>query len=227
MKNIRIIFILIIGIPSWIQSKLIRKKPLKYKYDKLRKWCRFVIGLLRYKIIVKGIENIPKDESVLFVSNHQDSFDPALIIAASPVPISFISKQQNKKLPLFGSWAITIENIHFDREKREDNIYMLREASRRLKQGDNILIFPEGTRSQSSKMNPFKQGSLTPAQLTKVKIVPVAIDNAYSFSSSKPKSKQMYVSFLSPISYEEYKENKNITEDIHALIEKEITTFEL
>lgn len=62
---------------------------------------------------------------------------------------------------------------------------MLREVTRRLKKGDNILIFPEGTRSKSSKVNEFKQGSTIPAQLSKDKIVPIAIDNSYSFSNSK------------------------------------------
>lgn len=54
-----------------------------------------------------------------------------------------------------------------------------------LKKGDNILIFPKGTRSKSSKVNEFKQGSTIPAQLSKDKIVPIAIDNSYSFSNSK------------------------------------------
>lgn len=225
MKNIKVLIILIIGIPSWIQSKLILKKPLAYRYKKLRKWCKFVIRLFRYQVIVRGSENIPNDEAVLFVSNHQDGFDPAIIISASPVPISFVSKKQNEKLPLFGSWAKTIENIHFNRDSREENIYMLREVTRRLKKGDNILIFPEGTRSKSSKVNEFKQGSTIPAQLSKVKIVPIAIDNSYSFSNSKSKNKVMYVSFLKPIDYELHSKNKQISEEIQALIEKEITTF--
>lgn len=120
MKNIKVLIILTIGIPSWIQSKLILKKTLAYRYKKLRKWCKFVIRLFRYQVIVRGSENIPNDEAVLFVSNHQDGFDPAIIISASPVPISFVSKKQNAKLPLFGSCTKTIENIHFNRiqEKR-------------------------------------------------------------------------------------------------------------
>lgn len=227
MKNIKILIILLLGLPSWIECVLIQKKDLKTRYHALRKWCRFVLWLFRYKLEVSGLENMDENEVYFIASNHQDSFDPAIIISASPYPISFISKKENEKLILFGKWAKAIENIHFDRESREDNIFMLRETMRRLKNRNNILIFPEGTRSKSSKMNEFKAGSLTPGSMAKVPILPIVIDNSYSFSQSKPKSRVMKVKFLKPIQYEEYKHFKKdeLTKHIENLIKKEISAL--
>lgn len=78
-------------------------------------------------------------------------------------------------MPIFGRWARNIGTIHFDRESREGNVHMLREAARELKQKKNLLVFPEGTRSKGDTMNEFKAGALLPAYLSKATIVPVAL----------------------------------------------------
>ena len=65
-------------------------------------------------------------------------------------------------MPIFGRWACNIGTIHFDRESREGNVHMLREAARELKQGKNLLVFPEGTRSMGDTMHDFKAGALLP-----------------------------------------------------------------
>lgn len=224
MRIIRLFIVLLIVIPAWINAITVRKYD-KYKiHESLRKWCKLIISILNYKLIVEGNEYLDVSEPIYFVSNHQGTFDPAIIICASEVPISFISKKQNEKLPLIGSWSKTIKNIHFDRDSREDNIHMLRDSARRLKAKDNILIFPEGTRSKSSKLNEFKVGSIQPAYLSKATIVPIVLNNSYAFDEKKPKSNIMKVKFLKPIKHDEYKKysQEEIVKLLYNLIKGEI-----
>ncbi|MDI9518157.1 MAG: lysophospholipid acyltransferase family protein [Bacillota bacterium] len=224
MRLIRLIITVIVAaIPSWINAITVRRFDKFKIHSILRKWSSLAIKMLNYKLEVEGSENL-NDEATYFVSNHQGTFDPAIIVAASTVPISFISKKQNEKLPLIGSWSKTIKNIHFDRDSAKDNIYMLREATRRLKAKDNVLIFAEGTRSKSDVVNEFKVGSIKPAYMAKVQIVPVVLSNSYAFDEKKPKSNKMKVNFLKPIKHEEYKHlsQEEICVHLRELIESKV-----
>ena len=225
MKLIRIFIAIFMLIPAWICAFVSRKYNKEKIHNNLSIWSRRVISVLGYKLIVEGVENLETKTNIYFVSNHQGTFDPAIILGASNVPISFISKKQNEKLPLIGSWSKTIKNIHFDRDSREDNIRMLRESARRLKAKDNLLIFPEGTRSKNDIENEFKVGSIQPAYLGKSTIIPIVLNNSYAFDQRKPKSNKIKIKFLKPIVYEDYKKysQKEISQILHDLIEKEIT----
>lgn len=209
---------------AWISALLVRRKPVEVRYFKLQKWSRFIIRYLGYKLEVQGVENIPMDQSVLFVSNHQGTVDPAIVVATCPKPMAFISKKKNEKLPVFGSWAISIGVIHFDHETREGNVFMLRETARELKAGKSLLIFPEGTRSRGDAMNAFKAGALQPAYLAKVAIVPVTLNYAYCIDDRKSKHKNLRITYGKPISYETFKSYKydEMADMIYKEIEKEI-----
>ncbi len=216
----RIFKVAILLIPAWISAITSRKYDANKRYLICQKWCKRTLKALDYQLEVEGIENIVDDEVIYFVSNHQGTMDPAIIIAACPVALSFISKIENEKLPLFGSWAKTLNNIHFDRSSREGNIHMLRESARRLKNKQNLLIFPEGTRSKSDNVNEFKVGSTQPASLAKASILPMTLNNAYAFDQKKPKSRVFKVSFGKPIKYEEYK--KYSQEDLASFLQNTV-----
>ncbi|MDL2276196.1 MULTISPECIES: lysophospholipid acyltransferase family protein [unclassified Breznakia] len=201
---------------------------MEKRYKKLQWWSTFIIKYLGYKLEVEGVENIPLDEPILFVSNHQGTLDPALVIATCPKPMAFISKKKNEKLPVFGSWAITIGVIHFDHDTRGGNVYMLREAARELKAGKRLLIFPEGTRSRGDHMNPFKTGALQPAYLAKATLVPVTLNNAYCIDDKKDKNKNLKITYGKPIRHEEYKQYKydEMSDIVYKEIEKNIIYHE-
>ena len=209
---------------AWIDALRCRKQPFERKYQKLQSWSNRVIKQLGYELIVAGQENIPLDSAVFFVSNHQGTLDPALIVASCPIPMTFISKTENIKLPVFGSWIKTIEVILFDREERASNIYMLREAARNLKAGRSLLIFPEGTRSKGTKMNEFKVGATQPAYLAKSIIVPITLNNAFCIDGGQDRSNKLGITYGNPLSYEEYKNynQEEISLYLHQIIESNI-----
>lgn len=214
---------------SWLSSILFQNKPLKKRQQRAEKWAKDLLKAVGYNLTVTGVENIPTDETIYFVSNHQGTLDPVLVLASCPVHVAFISKKENEKMPIFGRWARNIGTIHFDRNSREGNVHMLREAARSLKAGQNLLIFPEGTRSKGDKMNPFKEGSLLPAYLSKATIVPVTLQNAYILDRKDDTSRQLGITYGKPIRFAEYgkRDKGEFSNELHDIIQSRIDTSPL
>lgn len=196
-----------------------RNKSLEEAYFKLQQLSIKVIEKMGFNVKAFGVENIPDKGPVLFLSNHQGTIDPAIVVATCKLPVSFISKKENEKLPILGRWARNIQSIHFDRTTREGNIYMIRNAIKYIKEGKNILVFPEGTRSKSDKMNEFKQGSLQLAYLTKADIIPVTLNNAYCLDV-RGSDKTISIHYGKVIRYSEYKDYSY--DKLNELVYKEI-----
>jgi 1-acyl-sn-glycerol-3-phosphate acyltransferase len=95
--------------------------------------------------------------------------------------------------------------IAFDRADFNENVAMLRSAARKLQEGRSILIFPEGTRSKTDQILPFKVGALLPATLAKVPIVPVALINANHLNEKRKTITEIVVSIGEPIHPAQYK----------------------
>ena len=128
---------------SWLSSLIQQNKPLPQRQQRAEQWAKSLLKTLGYPLTVKGVENIPLDETIYFVSNHQGTLDPVLVLASCPVHVAFISKKENEKMPIFGRWARNIGTIHFDRNSREGNVHMLRESSRQLNSGHNQPTLPK------------------------------------------------------------------------------------
>lgn len=190
---------------AWICSIIIRKKTRKERYDILAKWATRLMKAFKVSIQVHQEVSLPKDASILFVGNHQSEFDMLIQMSAINVPFTFISKVENEKTPFVGSWSKTLEVLFFDREDRTSGIHMLREASRRLKDMQNLLIYPEGTRSKGNQMHEMQAGSLQPAFMAKAYIVPVVLENSYRYVDIFKHKGTFHIHIQRPIPFEEYK----------------------
>lgn len=189
---------------AWIISRRSSMDEWEKNYRVLQRYSCKAIKAFGFELHVQGAEELPTQGPLFFVSNHQGTLDPAPIVASCPIPLAFISKKENESIPLLGRWAQLIGTIHFDRETREGNVHMLRESARRLKQGKNLLIFPEGTRSKGDEMHAFKMGSLQPAYMGKAAIVPVTLKHCYALDEKKSHIRSISVIYGKPIPYEEY-----------------------
>ncbi len=172
----------IISIPQYAYVNMLgRKDPVK-KIEASQKIVSGYLGgilkLLNIKLIATGMENVPKDEAVLFVSNHRGFFDIVAAYVTLPVRTGFVSKKEVKKIPCLGVWMKYLKCLFLDRGNRKSNVKLVLDAVENLKTGQSMFIMPEGTRSKTPDMQPFKKGSFRIAERAGVKVVPVGILNA-------------------------------------------------
>ncbi len=197
-------------------------------FFKLQGWAKKILDSMNVERYVIGKENILNQEGSLFVINHQGSADAFVLVDASPVPMTAVSKIEGKKIPVLSNWYDAIDVIFFDRNNMRDSMRMMKDTAEYLRKGRNVAIFPEGTRSGSQKMGEFKGGSLKPAYNAKAPIVPIALVNSYQILDSAEKMLPVYVHFLKPIPYEEYKDlsTNELSDIIVGKIQAVLDSFE-
>lgn len=155
------------------------KEKDEYVYKQVSKWIAGNVKRTGAKVNVYGLENIPEDEAVVFMSNHQGAFDIAVFLSCIPKPKGFIAKIEMKNKPLLSTWMKHIYCVFMDRKSLKASASAILEGVNLLKQGKSLVIFPEGTRSKSDQIGEFKPGSMKLAIKAKVPIVPVTIDGSY------------------------------------------------
>lgn len=142
-------------------------------------WARNQIWATGGKVTITGMENIPEHNSVCYVSNHQGVFDIPLIMGYISKTVGFIAKKELRYIPILGTWMKEAGCIFINRSSFRESIGVIKQGVENIKQGYPMVIFPEGTRSKSNKMSPFKSGSLKLAIRSKASIVPITIDGSY------------------------------------------------
>ncbi|WP_035293968.1 lysophospholipid acyltransferase family protein [Clostridium sp. KNHs214] len=177
------IFYMIGAIFKTIKLSFLKKFSSKDKYNKylnksVYKWAKFSVDLVGVKLHLEGEENIP-NETCLFVSNHQSNLDVPCLIAALNRPMGFISKKELIKAPVISTWMKAIHCVFMDRKNVRESLKSIKEGADILKSGNNMVIFPEGTRSKSNAVGEFKKGSMKLATKAEVRVVPITIDGTY------------------------------------------------
>ncbi|AJH02211.1 1-acyl-sn-glycerol-3-phosphate acyltransferase [Clostridium beijerinckii] len=142
-------------------------------------WGKFIMKISGAKINVIGLDNLPKDKTVLFVSNHQSNFDIPLLLSCIDIPKGFIAKKELEKLPLISTWMKYINCIFMDRDNLRKSAESIVEGVNLLKSGYSMVIFPEGTRSKGKSVDEFKSGSFKLATKSKCPIIPLTINGTY------------------------------------------------
>ncbi len=143
------------------------------------KWAMSQIKASGANIKVTGLENIPKDKAVLFVSNHQGNFDIAIFISYINKSKGYIAKAEMLKIPLLRDWMTYMKCLFMDRSDMRQSAETIVKGINILKSGYSLVVFPEGTRSKSNTVGEFKAGSFKLATKSKVPIVPVTINGSY------------------------------------------------
>jgi 1-acyl-sn-glycerol-3-phosphate acyltransferase len=145
-------------------------------YDFLRVVFR-LIGVAFFRVRVFNRQLIPQSGGALIVSNHQSHLDPILVGLAFNRRLNYVARDT-----LFGfapfRWLIySLDAIPIDREGI--GLGGLKESLRRLKGGEMLLIFPEGTRTRDGNVGELKPGFLALARRSKVPLLPAAVDGAF------------------------------------------------
>ena len=144
-------------------------------YDKVpRWWSSAVHWAVGVRIRVHGMENARGGEPHIFASNHVSWFDvPAL---AKILPrYKFVAKAELFKVPIFGGGMRAAGMIELQRENRKAAFGAYDVAAERIRAGNSVVVFPEGTRGHAYPLRPFKKGPFVLAIAAGVPIVPIIV----------------------------------------------------
>ena len=181
------------------------------------------------KTTVIGKENIPTDDSVLYVANHRSFFDIVVACPECVGPTGFIAKQSIMKWPLLGKRMEQVYCLALDRENNREALKTILKGVDYMKNGISLFIFPEGTRSKADNdiMGAFHEGSLKLAEKSKKKIVPVAITNSDAVLEQhfpKIRAAHVCIEYLPPIDTAELsrEEKKELGSNLHSMIQEAV-----
>ena len=194
-----IIFISIIFLPSLLLPQkitLLGGKLMGY-------WSQYCLKIiLSTNIIIKGKDNMIKDEKFFIASSHQSMFETFFLQTIFNSPV-FILKNELIKIPIFGWYLKKIGSIPIKRDKvAKDNLNFFEHVSEKIQNSKRpIVIFPQATRVLPEDRPPFKKGASRIYEELDILCQPVAINSGYVWPKKgiKKTNKVITISILKPI----------------------------
>jgi 1-acyl-sn-glycerol-3-phosphate acyltransferase len=165
---------LVISFPTVVDGALgrVRKDVCDARLDS---WGKKIVGHARMEVEVVGREHLVPGQTYLVMSNHQSHYDiPVLFYVLGP-NLRMITKTELFRVPIWGAAMRESGFIAIDRSNRQRAVESLRVAQESLKSGVHIWIAPEGTRSRTGELLPFKKGGFALSLDAGLPILPVAI----------------------------------------------------
>ena len=141
-----------------------------------RIWSTIVRWIVPMRVEIIGKENIKKGQSYIFAANHQSAFDIILIYGSLPADFKWIMKEELRKAPVIGKACEKMKHIFIERSSARASYRSIQRAKEILSGGTSVMIFPEGHRSQTGKLLPFKSGAFKMAESLQLPIIPLSID---------------------------------------------------
>jgi len=181
LTSVRIVLILIAAIPvsviAIVSLPLDRSKKIYFWCGTL--WSRFVLLLCTVDVRVTNPDNVDRFGNYILVTNHASMFDiPAVMSVFPHVRIMF--KKELGYVPIWG-WSLWWgHHIIVDRKKGTEALKSLDRAANAVKEGGQVLLFAEGTRTLDGKLQQFKRGAFALAAKSGVPVIPLTINGSYT-----------------------------------------------
>ncbi len=157
----------------------------------IRKWAKIILFFSGVKVKIKGKELLSTDSSYIFVSNHSSLYDIPIMISALDYNLRIIYKKELQKVPIFGWGLSKTPYIPIEREDPRKAMGSLDKALEAIKEGDSVIVYPEGTRSKDGKIQAFKRGAFLLAARAGKPIVPITIIGSWAI---KPPNRKIIYS---------------------------------
>lgn len=140
------------------------------------RWGASLMWAAGVRLTWENPEHLGNGRSQILVSNHQSWFDVFAIAGGLPVRFSFVGKKELSKIPIFGrAWEL-VGHYAIDRQNHRAAVASLEVVVKRMKSDRTTLVmFPEGTRSATGQLTPFKKGAFVLAIESQTPVVPVAV----------------------------------------------------
>jgi 1-acyl-sn-glycerol-3-phosphate acyltransferase len=188
---------------AWTDTLWTATRRLFYRW--LHVNCR-VIACLFFSFRTEGRHYLELDGGAMFLSTHQSVMDPVLVGLTANRRLNFLARKTLFKNAAFAFLIRVLDAIEIDRER--GGLSGLREMLKRLKHGEIVLMFPEGTRTTDGSVGQIKPGFVPIARRSEVPLVPIAIVGAYDClprGAKLPRCRPISVVVGEPLSFESYK----------------------
>jgi 1-acyl-sn-glycerol-3-phosphate acyltransferase len=172
-----------------------------------RIWGRTILWVSGIRVHVSGLDRISDYRSCIYMCNHQSNYDIPVLLGKLPVQFRWLAKAELFKIPIFGRGMRGAGYISIDRFDRQSAFQSLDRAAATIRQGTSVMIFPEGTRSVSGALQPFKKGGFVMALDAGVPIVPICISGTHAIMPKGRllvRRRQVHVQVQPPISVSAY-----------------------
>lgn len=174
------------------------------------------------RVRAQGLENVPRDRPCIFMANHVSNLDPPVFLPLIPGRTAVFVKKVLMKIPFIGMAMRMGGFVAVDRSgKRDAAKDSIERATIVLASGVHITSFPEGTRSRTGQLLPFKKGPFYLAQQTGAPILPVSIHGTESMmrkGSLRIFPGDAYVKFHPPILASEFATREELMMAVRASI---------
>ena len=178
-----LVLFLVLGIPllliEWVIGKF-NQRAKDISSLRIVQWAfKMILFLAGTKVVIKGEENVPKNEPVLYVGNHRSYFDIVITYSRVPHLTGYIAKKEMLRWPLLVNWMKNLHCLFLDRQDVKQGLKTILTAIDKVKAGISICIFPEGTRNRvNDTFMEFHEGSFKVASKSGCAVVPMAIYNS-------------------------------------------------
>jgi 1-acyl-sn-glycerol-3-phosphate acyltransferase len=173
------LYIALLGPPSVLLALLVRSPMILFQVGRLG--VRLGVSLSGIRVRVHGSDRIQRQRAAIYVVNHTSNVEPPILYSALSElfpRLRILYKAELRKLPILVQAFDLGGFVPLERGNPEQSLPAIERAAKALREGNSFLIFPEGTRSRTGALLPFKKGGFIMAIKAQAPIVPVAIKGA-------------------------------------------------
>jgi 1-acyl-sn-glycerol-3-phosphate acyltransferase len=149
-------------------------------YDQIpRDYARDLLRYNRVTARAVGLERVARLGPCVYASNHQSWFDIVALVDVLPGSLRFIAKKELGRVPLFGRAMRAAGHIEIDRKDLSSAVAAYQNAAREVQGGLSAVVFAEGTRTRTGRLQPFKKGPFVLAIVAQVPLVPIYVQGGF------------------------------------------------
>jgi 1-acyl-sn-glycerol-3-phosphate acyltransferase len=170
------LYVLLIGPPFLLIALAVGSPAILYRVGLFG--VRLGLALSGIRVRVTGREHLQRNRAAVYAVNHASNVEPPILfdVLSDLFPrLRILYKAELRKLPILTRAFDLAGFVPLERGNRDQSLPAIEGAARALREGNSFLIFPEGTRSRSGELLPFKKGGFILALKGQAPVVPVAI----------------------------------------------------